>query len=155
MKWTFLWVLLLVTTATGVAAQSPPSARDSADSVAGELGRVLEESGVVVALDSIAESAAPVLDETLSQLSATLGDLAIRVASDPELRRSAFAAAQGIAQLTSSIVAENADTIQEVLRKAAEELDRMGSRELPGQGAPAAPPADPGSATDVPSAGVP
>ena len=140
MKWSCLWMVLLATTVTtAVAAQSPSSPIEHGGDVAGELERVLDESGVAIALDSIAETAAPVLEETLSQLSMTLGDLAERVASDPELRRSAFAAAQGIAQLTSSLVAENADVIQEVLRKAADELDRMGTERTPTE-APSAPP---------------
>jgi hypothetical protein len=120
--------------------------------VTGELERVLDESGVVSALDSIAETAAPVLDETLSQLSMALGDLATRVASDPELRRSAVAAAQGIAELTSSLVTENAEVIQEVLRKAADELGRMGTERTRTE-VPSAPPSP--AQAEIPSTPVP
>src|SRR5690606_34880057 len=147
MKWTCSLIALVTSlVATGALAQSQPSDPVDEGSVTGRVARVIEESGVAVAVDSIARTTTSALNETFEQLATTLGELADRVASDPELRRSAFAAVQGMAELSSSLIAENADVIEEALRKAADELERMGDANAPRRGETSVPGTAPGPA---------
>lgn len=124
MKGMIVLAALLVLVAARPAEAQQPTAT-SADAV-----RVLEEEilgpkGLVTALDSIGTAAAPELERALGQLAAALSGIALKIASDPELRGSAVRAAQGLVGVAQVVVAEQSAVLQEVLRTAAEEISAL------------------------------
>jgi hypothetical protein len=126
---TGLALLVLFTWAAPGAAQQQPEAT-RADSVRADVEQIVEQSGVVPALEQLATVAGPELERALDQLATTLGTLATRIAEDPELRTSAVRAARGMADVAAALVVEQADALQEALRTAADRLEAMaGARE--------------------------
>lgn len=121
-----LAMLIAVLLATPAHAQEP-SDRDGG--VAEDIEEILDESGIATAVDSIARTSAPELERALGELALVLSGVVDRVANDPELRRSALEAAEGMVLVAEVVVAEQAEILQEVLRTAADEIERMPRRE--------------------------
>jgi hypothetical protein len=115
-----LAVLATALAAAGVEAQESPVATPGG--ALEELRDVIERSGVATRMDSIASRAAPELEQALEGLTATLGVIAGRIATDPELRASAFRAAEGMIGLAQAMVAEQSEAIVEALRAAADRI---------------------------------
>lgn len=96
-----------------------------------EVQGVIEDSGIEAAIDSIAMSATPELQEALDQLAETMSVIADRIANDPELRTSALRAAEGVVELAQVVVAEQSDVILDVLREAADRISTDSRAEEP------------------------
>jgi hypothetical protein len=115
-----LALMLGIFSAQSAAAQQPDTTR--AEGTVAEVEAIITRSGIVTALDSLAAASAPELERALDQLTSTLNVLADRIANDPELRRSAFRAAQGMVDVSQVIVAEQSLAIQDALKSAAERI---------------------------------
>ena len=115
--------LLLLLVPVALPAQQPETG------AAGDLGQrareVVERSGVQPAVESIAAATAPELREALDQVAVTLAALVKRIASDPELHRSAVSAAGGLVGVAQDAIEEQSTAVQEALRKLAERLESM------------------------------
>lgn len=90
-----------------------------------EVQEIIQRSGVVPALDSLALRSAPELEEALGSLATTLSALAERIANDRELRASALRAAEGVVTVAQHVVAEQSDVLLEALRTAAERISEI------------------------------
>lgn len=125
-----LTLLLSLVSAHSAIAQE----RDTAKTVGttAEIEAIISRSGIVTALDSLAAASAPELERTLDQLTSTLNVLADRIANDPELRRSAFRAAQGMVDVSQVIVAEQGKMLQDALKAAAERIAEAAEARSPG-----------------------
>jgi hypothetical protein len=115
-------VLLLALSAGHAAAQRAP-ADPRAGTVRTEVEEIVERSGVIPALEALAEAVAPELERTAEQLTVTLNALARRIAEDPELRASALRAARSGVEVAETVVLEQTTTLQEALRALAERLE--------------------------------
>jgi hypothetical protein len=115
-------VLVTLFFAGNVAAQEQKAT--GAEGIRAEVEGIVNRSGVVEALDSLATVSRPELERTLEALTATLNIFASRIANDPELRESAVRAAQGLVGVAEVVVVEQSGVLQEALRAAA---DRIGS----------------------------
>lgn len=115
-----LAVLAVILSATSAAAQEPVDTM--ADRTWEELQEIVRTSGLETALDSVAMTSRPELEDALEQLTGTLNVLAQRIASDPELRSSALRTAEGLVKLTEIVVAEQSRVLLDVLRAASEEI---------------------------------
>jgi hypothetical protein len=115
-------VLLLALSAGHAAAQRAP-ADPRTGTVRTEVEEIVERSGVIPALEALAEAVAPELERTAEQLTVTLNALARRIADDPELRASALRAARGGVEVAETVVLEQTTTLQEALRALAERLE--------------------------------
>jgi hypothetical protein len=123
-------VLLLALSAGHAAAQRAP-ADPRAGTVRTEVEEIVERSGVIPALEALAEAVAPELERTAEQLTVTLNALARRIADDPELRASALRAARGGVEVAETVVLEQTTTLQEALRALAERLEaRAAARQI-------------------------
>jgi hypothetical protein len=116
-------LLLVLAAAAPAAAQQPPATR--AETVRVEIEEIVERSGVIAALEALAEAIAPELERTVEQLTGTLDALATRVANDPELRASAVRAARGGVEVAEAVVVEQTTVLQEALRALAERLEEL------------------------------
>jgi hypothetical protein len=115
-------VLLLALSAGHAAAQRAP-ADPRGGTVRTEVEEIVDRSGVIPALEALAEAVAPELERTAEQLTVTLNALARRIADDPELRASALRAARGGVEVAETVVLEQTTTLQEALRALAERLE--------------------------------
>jgi hypothetical protein len=84
--------------------------------------RVLDESGIVVALDSLAVAAIPELERTIDEFGAALGALAARITGDRELRESGLRAALGLLDVAQIVVVEQSVLLEEAIRATAERI---------------------------------
>jgi hypothetical protein len=84
--------------------------------------RVLDESGIVVALDSLAVAARPELERTIDEFGAALGALAARITGDRELRESGLRAALGLLDVAQIVVVEQSVLLEEAIRATAERI---------------------------------
>jgi hypothetical protein len=123
-------VLLLTLSAGHAAAQRAP-ADPRTGTVRTEVEEIVERSGVIPALEALAEAVAPELERTAEQVTVTLNALARRIADDPELRASALRAARGGVEVAETVVLEQTTTLQEALRALAERLEaRAAARQI-------------------------
>jgi uncharacterized coiled-coil protein SlyX len=123
-------VLLLALSAGHAAAQRAP-ADPRTGTVRTEVEEIVERSGVIPALEALADAVAPELERTAEQLTATLNALAKRIADDPELRASALCAAHNGVEVAETVVLEQTTTLQEALRALAERLEaRAAARQI-------------------------
>lgn len=123
-----LTTLLVLFSTHAAVAQQPPGTKAG---VRGEVQDVLRRSGITAALDSIAATSTPELEQALDQLAAVLTGLASRIANDPELRRSSLQAAQGMIGIAQVVVEEQSKVLQDVLRAAAKEIAAVPGQESP------------------------
>jgi len=97
-------VLSLPVVAHGQSAQSPPA-------------------GATVHLkDSLELKASPELQRALDSLAAAVQALAIRVATDPQLRMAAMQVASGFVITAQQVVTEHSEVLQDALKTAAERI---------------------------------
>jgi hypothetical protein len=113
-------VLVTLLFAGSVAAQEQKA--KGAEGIRAEVEGIVNRSGVVEALDSLATASRPELERTLEALTATLNVFASRIAADPELRESAVRAAQGLVGVAEVVVVEQSSVLQEALRAAADRI---------------------------------
>jgi hypothetical protein len=121
-----LTVLVTLVTAGSAAAQVADTA--SARDLEAEVQEVVEQSGVVPALESVVTEVGPDLQQALARLAVTLAGVGERMANDPEVRESALRGAEGMVQLAQVVVEERSDMLIEVLRGAADQLEKMSRR---------------------------
>ena len=95
----------------------------------------MEQSGVVPALESVVTEVGPELQQALARLAVTLTGVGERMANDPEVRESALRGAEGMVQLAQVVVEERSDMLIEVLRGAADQLEKMSRRAAETEGA--------------------
>lgn len=128
-----LTVLVTLVTAGSAAAQVADTA--SARDLEAEVQEVVEQSGVVPALESVVTEVGPELQQALARLAVTLTGVGERMANDPEVRESALRGAEGMVQLAQVVVEERSDMLIEVLRGAADQLEKMSRRAAGTEGA--------------------
>jgi hypothetical protein len=100
------------------AQQEPDDTRRAGERVE----RVLDESGIVIALDSLAVAARPELERTIDEFGAALGALAARITGDRELRESGLRAALGLLDVAQIVVVEQSVLLEEAIRATAERI---------------------------------
>lgn len=122
-----LAVMLTMFSATAVAAQEPVDTLPAP--TWSEAKEVVEKSGLEAAVDSIAVTTVPELEEAIERLTGTLDLLVRRIANDPELRTSALRTAGGLIVLTERVIAEQSEVLLDVLRTAEEEISKATVRE--------------------------
>jgi hypothetical protein len=110
---------LLLAAAPAMAQEAPRTP----DRVLGEIGQVVEESGIAAAIETVAAATVPALRESLAQLALSLGAVANRIAEDEELQSSLAVAGQGMLEVAEVVVVEQSGALQEALRAMA---DRIG-----------------------------
>lgn len=86
-------------------AKSPASARQSAK-----------------VADSVKLKPSPELQKSLDELAAAVQALALRIASDPELKAAAMQVASGFVNTAQQVVTEQSVVVQEALKTAAERI---------------------------------
>ncbi|MFL5487808.1 MAG: hypothetical protein ACJ78R_06175 [Gemmatimonadaceae bacterium] len=74
------------------------------------------------ATDSVALKPSAELQRSLEELAAAVQALAQRIASDPQIKAAAMQVASGAVTTAQQVVAEQSVTIQEALKKAAENI---------------------------------
>jgi hypothetical protein len=116
-------VLITLFFAGNVAAQEQKAT--GAEGIRAEVEGIVNRSGVVEALDSLAVASRPELERTLDALAATLNVFASRIANDPDLRESAVRAAQGLVGVAEVVVVEQSNVLQEALRAAADRISSL------------------------------
>jgi hypothetical protein len=116
-----LAVLFGLVVAVPASAQQAPA--PSGDRVIAEIEQIVDRSGVVPAIEALADAMAPELERTAEQLTATLNLLITRLANDPELRTAAVRAARGGVDVAETVVVEQSGTLQQALRVLADRLD--------------------------------
>ena len=121
---TALATFVAAASATAQVADTTSSARD----LEAQVQVVVEESGVVPALESVVTEVGPELHQALARLAVTLAGVGERMANDPEVRASALRGAEGMVQLAQVVVEERSDMLIEVLRGAADQLETMSRR---------------------------
>jgi hypothetical protein len=99
------------------------------DSIAASIEDVVDRSGIITALDSLAAAATPELERSLEQLAQSLEIVRSRIANDPELRASAIRAAQGLTDIAQVVVVEQSRVLQELLRAAADRLAELSAQQ--------------------------
>jgi hypothetical protein len=119
----FVVAVLLIASPGDVRGQEAGEA--PREGVADRIQEVVQNSGIEDAMESIATGAAPELQQALDQLTASLGVLAARIASDRELHASAVRAAEGMVGIAQIVVEEQGDLLQEALQKLAERIAAM------------------------------
>jgi hypothetical protein len=72
--------------------------------------------------DSLDLKASPELQKALDSLAAAVQALAVRVATDPQLRMAAIQVASGFVLTAQQVVTEHSDVLQEALKTAAERI---------------------------------
>jgi hypothetical protein len=120
-------VLITLVFAGNVAAQGQKAT--GAEGIRAEVEAIVNRSGVVEALDSLATASRPELERTMEALTATLHIFASRIANDPALRESAARAAQGLVGVAEVVVVEQSEMLQEALRAAAERIATLPERD--------------------------
>ncbi len=94
----------------------PLAARAQAESSAAKAGKTIQLR------DSLELTPSPELQKSLDALAAAVQALAIRVATDPELRMAAIQVASGFVLTAHQAVVENSAVIQEALKTALEQI---------------------------------
>ena len=94
----------------------PLAAQAQAESSAAKAGKTIQLR------DSLELKPSPELQKSLDALAAAVQALAIRVATDPELRMAAIQVASGFVLTAQQAVVENSAVIQEALKTAAERI---------------------------------
>lgn len=94
----------------------PLAAQAQTESSAANAGKTIQLR------DSIELKPSPELQKSLDALAAAVQALAIRVATDPELRMAAIQVASGFVLTAQQAVVENSAVIQEALKTAAERI---------------------------------
>ncbi len=120
-------VLITLVFAGNVAAQEQKAT--GAEGIRAEVEAIVNRSGVVEALDSLATASRPELERTMEALTATLNIFASRIANDPALRESAARAAQGLVGVAEVVVVEQSEMLQEALRAAADRIATLPERD--------------------------
>lgn len=128
-------VLLVLVPLQPAAAQQDPKPEKSTRSVEA----VIDSSGIVPAVEAIANATTPELERALGELAQSLGVIAARIAGDQELRTSAARAGRGMAELAEAAVIEHSSTLQDALRALADRLDELAKEKKAG-GTPGADP---------------
>ena len=72
--------------------------------------------------DSVRLKPSPELQKSLDELAASVQALALRIASDPELKAAAMQVASGFVSTARQVVSEQSVAIQEALKTAAERI---------------------------------
>jgi hypothetical protein len=121
---TFLATFGTGASAAAQAADTAAAARD----LETQVRVVVEQSGVVPALESMASEVGPELHQALARLAVTLAGVGERMANDPEVRESALRGAEGMVQLAQVVVEERSDMLIEILRGAADQLETLSRR---------------------------
>jgi hypothetical protein len=114
-----------------VLAAAPAAAQQAAaraDTTRIDVERIVEESGLLPALEAVVAAATPELERTLEQLTQSLNALVQRVADDPELRAAAVRAARGGVEVAEVVVTEQTSVLVEALRAAAERIEAAAER---------------------------
>ncbi|MEX2571605.1 MAG: hypothetical protein WD737_09865 [Gemmatimonadota bacterium] len=118
-----------------VFAAQPALAQEVAEPQTGREGQaeedVLQPETPAPATEAVPADPADDLQETLDELAVTLDGLLTRVANDPELRRSALDAAEGMVNVAEVVLAEQAEMLQKVLRSVADGLEELPLAEEP------------------------
>ena len=94
----------------------PLAAQAQTESSAANAGKTIQLR------DSLELKPSPELQKSLDALAAAVQALAIRVATDPELRMAAIQVASGFVLTAQQAVVENSRVIQEALKTAAERI---------------------------------
>lgn len=121
-----LTLLLVVVASQPAAAQQRPLG--TPETVV-DIEDVIQRSGIVAALDSIAAASTPELERSLEQLAESLQIVGTRIAKDPQLRASAIHAAQGLTEVAQVVLVEQSRALQEALRAAAERLGDLSAQQ--------------------------
>lgn len=116
--------LLLVLLASDPAAAQQRGV-ERMDSIAGSIEDVVNRSGIITALDSVAAAATPELERSLEQLAQSLEIVRSRIMNDPQLRAAAIRAAQGLTDVAHVVVVEQSRVLQDLLRAAADRLAEL------------------------------
>lgn len=112
MKRIALLLILVAGVATTSAARSQqPSAKAPASG-----------KQTIQATDSVKLKPSPELQKSLDELAAAVQALALRIASDPELKAAAMQVASGFVNTAQQVVTEQSVVLQEALRTAAERI---------------------------------
>ena len=106
-----LLVLFACLATTSAARSQQPTARDSAPG-----------KSKVQRDDSLNLKPSPELQKSLDQLAAAVQALALRIASDPELKAAAMQVATGLVTTAHQVVTEQSGVIQEALKTAADRI---------------------------------
>lgn len=117
--------------ATAVFTVAAPAAAQQAPAEPRPVETVIEESGIVPALEAAAAAASPELERALGELATSLGRIAGRLAADDELRTSTVRAAQGMAEVAEATLVQQAAVLQELLRDLADRLEVMAADRKP------------------------
>ena len=107
-----LTVLATLLTAGSAAAQAADSTAGARDLEA-EVQAVVQQSGVVPALESVVSEVGPDPHQVLARLAVTQSGVGERMANDPEVRESALRGAEGMVQLAEVVVEERSDIAQD------------------------------------------
>jgi hypothetical protein len=118
------------------AAHAQESAEPATRDIEAEVRAVVEESGIVPALEAIATETAPELEAALGRLATTLGEVGMRLARDPEVRESTRRGAQGMVRIAEVVVTEQSDLLIDILRRASEQLEAIGQVDQPRESTP-------------------
>jgi hypothetical protein len=127
MKGVLALAALISLLAAGSAAAQEADPTPAARGLEAQVQGVVEQSGVVPALESMVTDVAPELRQALARLAITLAGVGERMANDPEVRESALRGAEGMVQLAQVVVEERSDMLIEILRGAADQLETMSS----------------------------
>jgi hypothetical protein len=76
----------------------------------------------IQAADSVKLKPSPELQKSLDELAAAVQALALRIASDPELKAAAMQVASGFVNTAQQVVTEQSVVLQEALKTAAERI---------------------------------
>jgi hypothetical protein len=124
-----LGALLVLGSSLPAAAQQQPVPLGSKPAdPAQSIEQVIDSSGIVPAVEVIAQSATPELERALGQLAQSLSVIAARIAADPELRASAARAGAGMATVAEAVITEQSGALQEALRDLADRLEELSRR---------------------------
>ena len=72
--------------------------------------------------DSVSFKASPELQKSLDELAASIQAMALRIASDPELKAAAMKVASGFVASAQQVVNEQSGVLQEALKTAAQKI---------------------------------
>jgi hypothetical protein len=93
---------------------------------------VIEESGILPALDAVAATATPELERALGELASSLSRIAARLVADEELQTSTARAALGVAEVAEATLVEQSAVLRDLLRELADRLEaRAADRKRP------------------------
>jgi hypothetical protein len=111
MKRIALLLVLVAGVATTSAARSQqPTAKAPASAKSAQVA------------DSVKLKPSPELQKSLDELAAAVQALALRIASDPELKAAAMQVASGFVHTAQQVVSEQSGVIQEALKTAADRI---------------------------------